>query len=81
MNLHCYLCDRIFSNLSDANKHLKKVHFVMEHVDEIFCLTSSKNSKNKCVKSYRTFRAMNIHVKNCLTNQFEICCSIQEVKN
>lgn len=65
MDLRCYLCKKRLSGLSEANKHLKIVHFVRENLDEMCCLVDLKNRTQKCTKTYKTFKSMNEHVKKC----------------
>lgn len=59
MELKCYLCDKIFPDISDIIKHLKKIHFVRENINEICCLTP------KCDKNFDTFNALRQHTKKC----------------
>lgn len=71
MDLRCYLHDKSLSSLSEANKHLKKIHFAKENVDEICCLVDSKMHAHKCTNTYKKFNSMIAHVKKCLERKME----------
>lgn len=76
--LSCYLCDQTFSNSPEAVKHLKIIHLIKEHVDEIFCIVESKKDRVKCSKTFQTFNGMSAHAKKCVlkTNTFsKVECS------
>lgn len=60
MNLECFKCGRYFSDLSQAFKHLKKIHLLENNLSELSCLVS------KCGKTYRTFDSLRSHVKKCI---------------
>lgn len=59
MEFECYLCNKVFSDTSDIIKHLKKIHFIKENINEIRCLFP------KCEKNFDTFNALRQHIKKC----------------
>lgn len=61
MEYQCFVCLNIFSNEKDAIKHLKKIHFIKENIDPIYCL-------KKCKYFCLTFRQLRIHMKSCQSN-------------
>lgn len=75
MDLACYLCSKKFKELSEAFKHLKKIHFVTENCDKLICLVPN------CNREYNTFNALRTHVKKCLNGApIRTKCSEIEVK-
>lgn len=59
----CFKCSEFFSAEKEAIKHLKKVCFIKENKDPIYCL---KN--NGCQHYSLTFRHLKVHMKSCITS-------------
>lgn len=72
MDFICYKCKKKNSKLSEALKHLKKIHFVTDHVDEIHCLVP------ECTKTFCTFDSLRTHLKSRNAHQSPIDTTSQQ---
>lgn len=73
MDFSCFKCGQNFINSGDAIHHLKKKHFMIDHVESIKCVFTS------CNNTYLTFKGLSEHLKKSKHGTMENVCFRQNL--
>lgn len=65
MDFICYKCNKTFSDLNVAVKHMKYTHSITDNTNKIKCLVNF-NGNDGCNREYLSFKAMKNHAVVCV---------------
>lgn len=63
MDFKCYKCKQKFAFLKDVCDHLRYIHFLSDHFEEMGCIA---NKNISCTKTFATFKGLRNHAMTCI---------------